>query len=228
MIVIMIIMIVVFNDFPGCRLLSHCDNRIHWPCLLFFSPVDGRIQVQLQITKVQMQMKMNTGSNKNKSGSSRQWNKYFFYKSINAIDDFILPLPPAKPVMRTVVQFIQKEGRVWGELLSFIFCVYPDILVFNFCATQIFHGRAPPLGRLGCRQRARKSFQWWRRRLPGVYPYLISHRFICNHLQNLSHHHLYHHTGVSWVWLGRGKWERLARGLFTHNYLLFLILLHVN
>ena len=76
--------------------------------------------------------------------------------------------------MRTVVQFIQKEGRVWGELLSFIFCVYPYILVFNFSATQIFHGRAPPLGRLGCRRRARKSFQWWRRRLPGVYPYLSS------------------------------------------------------
>ena len=101
-----------FQWCPGCRLLSHCDNRIHWPSLLFFSPIDGRIQVQLQITKVQMQMKMNTGSNKNKSESSRQWNKYSFHKSINAIDDFILSLPPAKPAMRTVVRFIQKEERV--------------------------------------------------------------------------------------------------------------------
>ena len=99
------LMIVVFNSCPGCRLLSHCDNRIHWPCLLFFSPINGRIQVQ-------MQMKMNTGSNKNKSESSRQWNKYSFHKSINAIDDFILSLPLAKPAMRTVVRFIQKEGRV--------------------------------------------------------------------------------------------------------------------
>ena len=112
--------------------------------------------------------------------------------------------------------------------LSF-FWVYSDILVSHFCATQIFHGRAPPLGRLGCRRRARKSFQRWRRRLPGVYPYLfISHWFICKHLRNLWHHHLYNRTGVSWVWLGRGKWERLARGPFTHYYLLFLILLHVN
>ena len=174
-------------------------------------------------------MKMNTGSIRNKTGSSRQLNKYSFYKSINAIDDFIMSLPPAKPAMRTVVQFIQKKGRVWGELLSFIFCVYSDIFVSHFCATQIFHGRAPPLGRLGCRRRARKSLQRWRRRLPGVNPYLfISHLFICKHLQNLWHHHLYHRTGVSWVWLGCGKWERLARGLLAHNYLLFLILLHVK
>ena len=172
MIVIMIIMIVVFNSCSGCRLLSHCDNRIHWPCLLFFSPIDGRIQVQLQITKVQMQMKMNTGSNKNKSESSRQWNKYSFHKSINAIDDFILSLPPARPAMRTVVRFIQKEERVWGELLSFIFLHLPGHFVSHFFAIQIFHGRAPPLGRLGCRRRARKSFQRWRRRLPGVYPCL--------------------------------------------------------
>ena len=218
----MIIMIVVFNGCPGCRLLSHCDNRIHWPCLLFFSPIDGRIQVQ-------MQMKINTGSNKNKSGSSRKLNKYSFHKSINAIDDFILSLPPARPAMRTVVRFIQKEERVWGELLSFIFLHLPGHFVSHFFAIQIFHGRAPPLGRLGCRRRARKSFQRWRRRLPGVYPYLfISHWFICKHLRNLWHHHLYNRTGVSWVWLGRGKWERLARGPFTHYYLLFLILLHVN
>ena len=74
MIVIMIIMIVVFNGYPGCRLLSHCDNRIHWPCLLLFSPIDGRIQVQ-------MQMKINTGSNKNKSGSSGNLIKIHFIKA---------------------------------------------------------------------------------------------------------------------------------------------------
>ena len=123
----------------------------------------------------------------------------------------------------------KRRGEFEASFYLSFFCVAPDIFVFHFYATQIFDGRAPPLGRLGCRRRARESFQRWRRRLPGVYPYLfISHRFICKHLRNLWHHHLYHRTGVSWVWLGRGKWERLARGLLAHNYLFFLILLQVN
>ena len=47
-----------------------------------------------------------------------------------------MSLPPAKPAMRTVVRFIQKEGRVWGELLSFIF--------FAFTRTFLFLIFAPP------------------------------------------------------------------------------------
>ena len=158
MIVIMIIMIVVFNECPGCRLLSHCNNRIHWPGLLFFSSIDGRIQVQLQITKVQMQMQMNTGSNKHKSGSTRQSNKYSFYKSINAIDDFIMSLPAAKPAMRTVVQFIQKEGRVWGELLSFIFSRLLGHFSFSFLRHPDIWWTCPTTGKVGLSAKSSEVF----------------------------------------------------------------------
>ena len=125
----MLIMIVVFNGCLGCRLLSHCDNRIHWPCLYFFSPIDGRIQVQLQITKVQMQMKINIRSNKNKRGSSRQLNKYSFHQSIFDRHRWLHPVPPSSQTSYENGRPVYTKG---GESLRRAF-------IFHFFAfTQIF------------------------------------------------------------------------------------------